>query len=174
MSGALTWYYDWSPLITAALGGGLAMIAAALLFMVATALGPDLPVLQCVGPKARAFLHFTAFTWFVRGAMVLTSIGKGDRHPHWDMPVAWACTVGLCAYALAYLWSQRMPPEVRDRFDRRELFRRKRVQELVADGRPADAKLAAEGIDARAVAYEVGVSPAALDALRGRPDPYAT
>ena len=172
MSSTLAWFNALSPAVTAGLGGGLAVVSAALLFMIATALGPDLPVMQCVSPRARFFMHLTALSWFVRGAMILTGIGGPEaRHPHWDMPLSWAMTCGLLIYAFAYIWSQRMPPEVRKRFDRREQFRRERVQALVATGHPADAKLAAEGNDARAMAYELGMSPASVEALRARPAP---
>lgn len=172
MSPALAWFNDASPMITAALGGGLAMISAVLLFMIATALGPDLPVMQCVSPRARFFMHLTALSWFVRGAMILTGMaGAEARHPHWDMPLSWSMTCGLLVYAFGYIWSQRMPPEVRKRFDRREHFRRERVQQLVAEGHPADAKMAAEGHDAEALAYHLGMSRASVEALRSREAP---
>ena len=170
MTAALAWLAVWSPTITAVTGGGLALIAAVLLFLIGTALGPDLPVLQCVDAKARAFMHLTAFTWFIRGALVLTSIQQGDRHPHWDMPLSWGMTCGLLAYCLLYIWSQRMPPEVRVRFDRREQARRARVNELLAEGRPADAKLAATSESGLAAVHESGLSAFARRTLESAPD----
>ena len=171
MIAALAWLAAWSPTITAVTGGGLALIAAVLLFLIATALGPDLPVLQCVDAKARAFMHLTAFTWFIRGALVLTSIQQGDRHPHWDMPLSWAMTCGLLSYALLYIWAQRMPPGVRVRFDRRERFKRRIVQGLVAAGRTGEAELAAEGTSlGLQQAYELGLAPATARRLHDAPD----
>ena len=171
MNAALVWLNAWSPFITGALGGGLAVLSSALLFMVATALGPDLPVMQCVGPRARFFMHLTALTWFIRGAMVLTGIGGPEaRHPHWDMPLSWAMTSGLVGYAFLYIWKQRMPPSVRERFDRRMAFKNQLVKGLVAEGRTEDAERAADGVSpGMQQVYEVGVSSSTAQRLEDMP-----
>lgn len=166
------WLQAASPLLTTVAGGVLAIVAAVLLSLIVTALGPDVQVFTCMDSRARFFAYLTSFAWFARGVLVLTSLpGPEPRRAHWDMPVSSAMTTILLAYSLAWIWKQRLPRLVRERFDRRQAFKDKRVRKLIADGEIERAAAVAEGADPDgSQLYALGMAPDALDHAR---DPWA-
>ena len=148
--------------------GSLALLCSGLVLAITTAMGPDVRVFPCLDARGRMISNVVAFWWFVRGISILTT---GDpTHQHWDSVFSWGSTAVLAGHVLAYVWSQRMPPGVRDRFDRREAFKRDVVQGLLADGRTAEAERAAEGTTlGMQQAYELGLSPSTAVRLRDAP-----
>lgn len=103
-------------------------------------------VFPCLDQRARFWAFLTSFSCFTRGVMVLTTISTAKaRRPHWDMPFSWMMSTVLLTLVLVYIWAQRMPAEVRARFDRSQAAKRAEVRSLAAEGRLPNAKLAAEG-----------------------------
>ncbi len=135
---------------------GFAILGSLLLTATTTLLGPDVRVLRCMDWRGRTLAYVVAGWWFFRGIVLISR----PEAQSWAAPVSWALTTTLVGYGLVAIWGERMPPEVRWRFDRRQTWKRDHLKGLVAEGRTAEAELEAEGTSLGVQqAYELGLEP---------------